>query len=243
MELPFPRPLRLKEQDLLESVLPFDRPGYKDVRQRLRSMLVIAQGRRGAGNIILGYHGRPADLTMPLPPVIAYGAVETTRGTFTISVGEIVDDQMDVEIVSGRSEEIPDYFEEKRRWTYSTWSPGQVSPATGAPVREVTVGTGLVLAVSRREKRLWIHDRSTGMVHLIPVTNFYNELMIHQHIRDPRVALAPARLFEDLDRHSDIDLRSAFVSSNAMKRRVVVDSVQREPEPKFRTLFRHLFSR
>jgi hypothetical protein len=81
------------------------------------------------------------------------------------------------------------------------------------------------------------------MVHLIPVTNFYNELMVHKRIRDPRVALAPARLFEDLDRHSDIDLRSAFVSSNAMTRRVVVDSVQREPEPKFRTLLRHWFSR
>jgi len=227
----YPRSLRPKERDLLESVLPPDRPGYDRYRALIGSMLVIGEGRRGAGNFVLGRTGDTPDISSPLTPVVAYGVVETTREQFTITIREFAGDQIDVEIVSVHGEEIPDHFEEKRRWTYSSWIPGNVSPATGTPVREVAVDTSCTLAIAGAEKRIWVYDRATGMVHLIPITNFYNALMLHKRIRDPKVALRSALLFEDLRSYTDADLRAAFVRYNRFRHRVSVTPPPEEERP------------
>jgi len=218
----YPRTLRLKERDLLESVLPPDRPGYRRYREFLEVMQVIGEGRRGAGNLVLGRPGDVPDLTSPLPPVVAYGVVETTKDYYTITVRECAGDQIDVEIVSAHDEEIPDHFEEKRRWTYAEWKPGARSPATGAAVREVAIDGRTVLAIAEAEKRLWLHDGATGMNHPIPVTNFHNELMLQKQIRDPGRALAPGLLFDELSTTTDADLRAAFVAYNIARKRVDV---------------------
>ena len=194
----YPRPLRAKELDLLESVLPLDRPAYRTLRERLESMAVLGEGRRGEGEIILGMPGDVPDLQSPLPPVIAFGMVETTGGSYSVTVREEEAAQVNVEIVSGSGTGIPDHYEEKRRWTYSRWLPGEVSPATGAPVREVAVGPGVTLALASAEKRIWIHERPGGSVRLIPVTNLYTELIVRKGERDPRIALAPSLLWKNL---------------------------------------------
>jgi len=238
----FPRRLREKEWDLLQFVLPADRPGYIRYKDLLSSMIVLSQGRRGKGNLVMGFENDIADTTSPLPPVVAYGMVETTHDTFSITVREFVGDQIDVEIVSSRGDELPDHFEEKRRWTYSTWLPGSPSPATGVHVREIPVSNELVLAIARDERRLWICDRTTGMNHLIPVTNYYNELMLHKGIRDPKIALKSNLLFEDLDRYADAELRASFIVYNALRPRVTVVIPEAVPEPRgLKVLWENLF--
>jgi hypothetical protein len=212
--------LRPKELDLLETVLPVDRPGYRALRDRLEFMTVLGDGRRGEGDLVLGLPGDLPDSVSPLSPVIAYGMVETTRGAFTISVREEAGNKINVEIVSASGRGIPDHYEEKRRWTYSWWSPGEVSPATGTAVREVPIGAGVTLAFAPAEKRIWIHERSSGIVRLIPITNYYNELMIHRGIRDPRIALVPSLLWKDLKSFPDEDLLRAFVAYNALRRQI-----------------------
>lgn len=226
----YPRMLRPKEQDLLEAVLPLDRPGYRQYRELLSRMVVLGEGRRGAGNFILGFDGDQPDATSPLAPVVAYGMVETTHGAFSITVREYAGRQIDVEIVSSRGEEIPDHYEEKRRWTYSTWMPGFPSPATGQPVREIRITEAISLGILLSEKRVLLHDSSTGMNHLIPITNLYNELMLHKNIRDPKIALNPNLLFQDPATYTDEDLRQAFVSYNRVKRRVSITNVPPVPE-------------
>ncbi len=221
----YPRPLREKERDLLEFVLPEESPGYAEYRRRIAGMVVLAEGRRGTGNLVLGRKGDQADTISPLASVIAYGAVETTQDTYTITVREHVGDQIDIEIVSSHGGEIPDHFEEKRRWTYSAWRPGMPSPATETPVREVKVTSTLTLIIAVHDRRVWLYDATTGMNHLIPITNFYNELMLHKGIRDPNVALQAQLFYTDLHRYSDADLRGAFISYNAVWKKVnlVVD--------------------
>lgn len=244
----FPRKLRPKERDLLESVLPPDRAGYRGYREFLRTALVIAEGRRGAGNLVLGAAATVPDLTAPLPPVVAYGMVETTRDTFSITLREPLDEQMEAEIVSAHGQEIPDHFEEKRRWSYSLWSPGQASPATGASVREVGVGSDHVLVYAPADKRLWIHERSTGLNLLLPATAFYHELMAVRRVRDPRIALQTTLLFEGTDAPSENELREAFLAYNRERRRVVVSETAKPERPRgvlrrligaFRNIFRH----
>jgi len=207
-------------------------------------MAVVSQGRRGVGNLILGAPGDTPDLSMPLPPVVAYGVLETTRDRYTVTVRECVANQIDVEIVSSRQEEIPDHYEEKRRWTYSIWKPGLPSPDTGTPVREVGIDRHHTLAISVAERRIWIHDGTNGMVHLLPITNFYNALMLHQRIRDPKIALASSLLFEHLDRTTDGDLRAAFRGYNIMRQRVSVAPAASEERPHgWRAAVRRLFGR
>ena len=239
----YPRILRPKEWDLLEFVLPVERAGYKHYRDLAFPMKVIGEGGRGRGNIILGIPGEQPDLLSPLAPVVAYGVVETVRDTFTVTVRECVANQIDVEIVSAKGEEVPDHFEEKGRWTYSAWQPGALSPATRLPVREVAIDDAVVLAVSREERRMWVYDAKNGMNILIPVTSFYNELMLHMGIRDSKVALSSNLLFEGLDTYSDDDLRSAFISYNKMRRKVDVHPSEAGPKEKGLMVFLKKFMR
>lgn len=228
----YPRHLRPKEVDLLESVLPSDRPGYRHYRALIDSMVVLAEGKRGRGNFLLGQPGDAPDFAVSDAPVIALGMVETTRGTFAVTVREYSGSQIDIEIVSASEEEVPDHFEEKRRWTYSTWRPGSPSPATGGMVREVPVDPSLTLAIAPQEKRIWVHDRASGMNLLVPVTNFHNELMLYKGIRDPKVALDVVQFFAGQTSYSDADLREAFIRYNALRQRVTIQAPPPVPSPK-----------
>jgi hypothetical protein len=173
--------------------------------------------------------------------VIATGVVETTRGPFTITVRERVRDQLDVELLSEGGDEIPDHFEEKRRWTYASWVPGAPSPATGAPVREVRIPGGHTLAICSGDRRVWLHDGDTGMVHPIPITTFYTMVMVHRKIRDPRIALASSLLFEQPGTCSDGDLQAAFLAYNAAHPRVRVSPEPPPPGGGFGGLMSRLF--
>lgn len=240
----YPRALRPKERELLDSVLPAERAGYKRYRDLVASLTVIGEGQMGKGNLILGPSGRHPDLREPLSSVIAYGVVETTSDTFTVTVREYGGGQLDVEIVSAHGDEVPERFEEKRRWTYSTWTPGDSSPSTGAPVREVTLDDRHVLVVSREEKRIWVYDGTSEMNILIPITNFYNELMLLKGVRDPRVALSPSKFFDDLGTYTDLELVQTFSAYNRIRPKVTLAAaVEAAQEGGMRAFFKGLFRR
>jgi hypothetical protein len=191
-------------------------------------MTVIGKGRRGEGEIILGEAGSLPDVTSPLAPLFAYGAIETADGPITISLREVRDGQISVEIVSQHADELPAEIEELRRWTYSEWSPGEPCPQCRGDLREVPMraaggeGGAFVLAVCPADKRLWVFDAAAEISRLIPVTNFYNELMLHKHIRDPRIALESRRFFAELGSYSDADLTHAFFTYNNINTKVPV---------------------
>ncbi len=233
----YPRPLFIREREWLEWILPAERTGYRPYRDFIASAVVLGEGRRGSGEFILGAAGDAADLSGPLPAVIAYGVIETDFGNFSVTVRDIVDRQCSVEIVSNRSDAIPGEFEEARRWTYSTWSPGDPCPQCLAPAREVPMGRAgevlppFVLAFCTADRRVWIYERASGMIRLIPVTNFYNELMFRKHIRDPKVALDSKRLFTDLPKYSDADLRAAFESYNSLMTKIHIAGALSDEKP------------
>lgn len=222
----YPRPLTPRERSWLEWVLPAERAGYRVYREYLDTMIVLGEGRRGKGDFVLGYSGDVPDTTITLPPVFAYGVIETNFGQLSITVRENYANQIDVEIVSHRSEDVPVEFEERRRWTYSTWSPGDACPQCEKQLREVLMrtdaGKDFVLAICPADKRLWVYDAGTQVNHLIPITNFYNELMLQKNIRDPKVALDSNRLFSELSHYTDAELMYAFLTYNKLKMKVEV---------------------
>ncbi len=211
----YPRALSTKELELLEYVLPAERADYRRYRELLAELVVIGEGRRGPGNVILGVPGAEPDLLSPLPGVVAYGMVETTLDAFTVTVREERGGQVDVEIVSRRGDVLPPHFEEKRRWTYSLWEPGLPSPDTGAPVQEVRIDPRTVLALASGERRIWVWEETGGAVRPVPITNFFNALMQVKRIRDPAMALRSDLLFERPGAATETDLRRAFVLYNS----------------------------
>jgi len=248
----YPRPLTKREREWIYWILPLQHPGYAAVRRLIERMVVLGEGRRGKGELILGYEDDTIDLSAPLAPVFAYGVVETDFGLISVTLRDIENDQLSVEIVSQRAEEIPDVFEESRRWTYSTWVPGQSCPQCGSALREVRMhmsgasGRVLVLAVCRKDLRLWVCDSEDGVNRLIPVTNFYNELMLHKGIRDPAVALDAKRFFHEMEKYSDADLAYAFQTYNVMKMKVHVEGTIEHEQMESHSWFdaiRRIFSR
>ncbi len=221
--------LTQREREWIEWILPPERSGYKAYRDLLSDMVVIGEGRRGKGEMIMGRPGSVVDLSMPLPPVFAYGAIETNFGTITITLRELLEDQLSLEIVNQKSEEVPAEFEEARRWTYSTWSPGSPCPQCGKEVREVHIRTANetyarhVLAICPRDRRLWMFEETNRVNRLVPVTNYYNELMLHKNIRDPKFALDAKRLFAALSSFTDEELTYAFLTYNKLKTKVHFD--------------------
>lgn len=222
----YPQPFSGRERAWVEWILPEERAGYNAYRSRIETMMIVGEGRRGRGEIILGQAGTEVDFSSPLSPVFAYGAVETSSGSISVTLREIRDDQISVEIVGHHSDEVPVDFEEFRRWTYSTWSPGDVCPQCSQTTREVSMhaqsitNENFVLAICGKDRRLWVYEAVTGVNHLIPVTNFYNELMLHRNIRDPRIAFDSKLLFSELSSFSNDDFLHAFLTYNQLKTKV-----------------------
>lgn len=220
----YPRSLMPFEKSALLWLLPDEKPGYREYRQYITSWPVVGEGRRGPGNFILAEASGIPDTESPLPPVFAYGIIETDRGDISITLRELFSGQLEYEIASMIDEEIPETFVEIRRWNFSSWSPHDPCPMCGNPAREVTMssesGVTATLAICAGDKRLWVCDGQDGVNHLIPVTNFHNALMLHKNIRDPDKALAAENLFKSLHTFSDADLTAAFVRYNKLRKKV-----------------------
>jgi hypothetical protein len=240
----FPRELTAQERNFLLWLLPADRSGYLGYRELIGGWKVVGRGRRGEGNFILAAPGERPDIELPLPQLFALGVVESQQGNISVSLRERVGNQVEFEIVNLHGEGVPDRLQEVRRWTYSTWLPSQPCPACGGSVREVPMvtasGQRISLALCPQDKRLWVYEESSGVNHLIPVTNFYNELMLQKNVRDPSIALDWKRLFTDLGSFADAELLRAFAAYNKLRTKVDLESSIVVPQDPRRSWIRRL---
>lgn len=243
----FPRELTPQERELLLWVLPSGRSGYRDYRDCVNRWKVVAQGRRGEGNYILAQPDQRVDVESPLPHVVAYGVVVAEAGELSVSVRELSGNQLEFEIVGVRGSVDLSNFREMRRWSLSSWLPDTPCPQCRRSVRQVPIvsvtGQRFVLAICAGDRRLWLHDEQSGVNLPIPVSNFYNELMLHKNIRDPKIAFDAKRLFLHLSEFSDADLQRAFQSYNKIRTKVALEGeiVVEEPRPSFLDRLLRLF--
>ena len=230
----FPRDLSPLEKDLLIWILPADRPGYLEYQSLVERWRVAAKGRRGEGNFILAAGTKDIDIDSPLPQILAYGVVQADGGSVAVTIRERFGDQLEFEIVNLGGESLPDLSAEKRRWTYSSWLPKQSCPICLGTLREVEMRTAggrrLVLAICKNDERIWVYDEVSGINHPVPLTNFYNELMLHSNVRDPNLALNSKRLFADLHRYSDATLSRAFASYNKLRTKISIEDNLQIPD-------------
>lgn len=220
----YPRRLSTQESGLILWTLPEEASGYRPYREFVERSWVIGQGRRGEGELLLGPRDARPDLTAPLPPVMAFGVAVAGDDEVSVTVREILDDQMSVEIVGRKHDAVDPDAPVETRWTYSRWQPGAACPQCGGVPRvSVVAGTGggvVTLALCVADRRIWLHDGRSGVCRPIPVTNFHNGLMLVKKIRDPKVALDTGSLFERLEEYADEDLAAAFAAYNRLHAKV-----------------------
>ncbi len=213
----YPRKLTTAEKELLFWLLPENIPAYTTYNNFVQSSQIVGEGRWGEGNLILDKKISSIDLTLGMPPVVAFGECQVNNAQLTISVHELnIDDQLEVQF-SGVFP-IPD-AEIKNKWCYSYWKPEDPCPATGAPVKEIRLTDEsnkvlYVLSISPKKKVLWLHHSTSGFNQLIPVTAFYDELLRTKHIRDAKLISHPATFFEKVNDFSDGQYIKALLEYN-----------------------------
>ncbi len=192
----------------LRWLLPDGVPAYASVWKRLRSSTFLGNGRRGVEHLLFGDANATADADEVPPPVFAFGVLHFEGRRVAVTVHEESEGIIAVQI-GPRASELSGGVE-LRRWSYSTWRPGQDSPELSARVRTVEVDDDRVLALCAEERRLWLHTHSTGHNHLLPATALHRRVMQARGERDAALLLRPERLFTDNAQLDNATLLEAF---------------------------------
>ena len=238
----FPRQLTSVENMLLFSVLPENKTGYFSYRNKINNLVVTGSGRFGGGNFILGKEDTKPDLSLPSAPVFAIGTNVYEEGTIDITIHEDIDDEIEYDISARNKNSIPETLTEIKKWNYSEWNPGDKAPNDNSEVREIIISEEYILAIAPRHKKIWLHENKSGVNFLLPVSNFYNELMRVCNIRDTKIALRPASFFEIQNQFTDNQLMLAFFSYNKYLKKVNVDYIPGRIQLKKRKSILSVFS-
>lgn len=213
----FPRKLSKAEQSLLFSILPEEKSGYNEYRNMISSLYVIGEGRFGYGNLILGTINEIPDLSLSSSPVYALGTVISKSNRYEVIIHSSNEGMIEFQIDPFPIDEEIDI---KNVITYSYWSPGMNSPENNSGVLQYEIKKDeYLLAISPLSKKIWLHDYKTGVNHIIPVSNFFNELMRLKNIRDDYILKTPSKFFEEVEKYSDLDIKLAFLMYNKYLKR------------------------
>ena len=208
----FPRQLTAAEKTILFSILPESKTGYKLYREKINNLLVIGSGRFDGNNYILGNKGAEPDLNIPSSPVFALGTAVSGSNNIDVIIHEESDEQIEFDITSSSELSFEKNIRIEEVNCYSNWNPGEKIIFEKAEVREYIILPGsYILAIVPELKKIWLHDISTGVNHIIPVTNYFNELMRLKNIRDPKLALKPGNFFEYINEFKNDEIRKAFL--------------------------------
>ncbi|MCX7874782.1 MAG: hypothetical protein N2321_01305 [Melioribacteraceae bacterium] len=220
----FPRELTENEKDLLFSALPENKLGYKIYRDKINNSFVLGYGRFGGGNLILGTPGTEIDTEESATPIFAISKIVYSDHEIYVTIHHQDNDQIEIDIQNFELTPKINEMKELYRWTYSDWTPGQKAPYDNSYVKEIhLILNSLVLAIAPVHRKIWTYNAKDEVNYLIPVTNFYNELMLLMDEKNPEVALNPNLLFENLENYSNEKLGQAFLLYNKMWNRIELD--------------------
>jgi hypothetical protein len=210
--------LSQNEIKLLYSILPEDKPGYIKYRELISAMKYCGEGRFGNGNFYIGTGIAKPDLTIPSTPVFAVGIAKTNLGDFDILIHEYEDDLIELQL-SNRTDDDRELIIEEVT-DHSSWIPGNNSPGKDDIVKELAlIKDEYTLVIDKPNKKIWLHDHKSGVNHIIPVSNYFNELMRLKKIKDESLFKSPISFFNRLDNYTDEEFKLAFYQYNKFMRR------------------------
>lgn len=210
--------LSKNEIKLLYAVLPEGKPGYKKYRDLISSMRVMGKGRFENGNFYIGTGAAKPDLSIPSNPVFAVGIVKTNNGSIDVLIHEYEDDLIEVQLSKRVGDDVEVTIEDVL--SFSEWSPGYKSPDSNEVVKQFDIiKDKFLLVIDRTNKKIWLHNYESGVNHIIPVSNYFNELMRLKKIKDENLFRSPSLFFSKLDDFTDEEFKLAFYQYNKFMRR------------------------
>lgn len=242
----YPRYLTATELSMLFFLLPEDIPVYYKYRQRTEKMLVIGKGRFEEGNYILGFENDKPDLSYSSLPVFAGGRVFFDSAEVQVTIHEEYDNKIEFSINSLSGKGIPASGSITGGWTYSDWKPGKSSPFKNDELREVQVSpvkNMLVLAISTKNRSIWLYDDWNKYNHIIPVTNFINELLRGNTTIDRTKGIDMDYIFDNLSLFKDNEFKKALITYNKQWRKLDLSKLESAAENKKPGFFSRLFKR
>lgn len=235
----YPRKLADVEKEYLRKLLPADRPGYKKYYDKLDEIFLLGKGRFDKDDYVLGKETDKPDFSISAENMLAVGKIFTPTHEIEISIHEEFEEKIELDFaVTGLGN-----FDERieKYWTYSEWLPGDKSPVDKSDVREIhLIKNKIVISIAPKTKRAWVYESETGINHLIPQTNFYNEIMRVKNERDPKIALNVKRLFTHLDELTDEEIMQGFLMYNKYLNKIKIDYslFTREKEKEKKSFFK-----
>ncbi len=210
--------LSKNEIKLLYAVLPEDKPGYKKYRDLISSMRVMGKGRFNDGNFYIGTGAVKPDLSIPSNPVFAVGIVKTNIGSIDVLIHEYEDDLIEVQLSKRVGDDVVVTINDVL--SFSEWSPGYKSPGSNEVVKQFDIiKEKFLLVIDRTNKKIWLHNFESGVNHIIPVSNYFNELMRLKKIKDENLFRSPSLFFNKLNDFTDEEFKLAFYQYNKFMRR------------------------
>jgi hypothetical protein len=234
----FPRKITEREKKWLLTALPENKLGYKQYRDIIETLSVIGLGRFGEGNYILGQEDDEVDLNVSSTPIFAVATIAFDMGKVYVAIHEELDGQIEVDINATAADMIPDDLSQAKVWTYSNWVPGKKAPFDNTDVREIhVVKNEVILVIAPAHKKVWVYNSKSGINHFVPVTNYYNEMMMLMNTKDSEVALNPGKLFTNLNDFSEEQLMEGFLVYNKYWQRIELNYHLFEKKNKKKSLF------
>lgn len=198
-------------------ILPENKPGYNLYRNKIDRMMVLGEGNSGVGSYILGENEPEPDFSFLSSPVFSLGIFHSDKGEFDLLIHEETENKIEVWFGQDVNENFDESYNLK---SYSSWIPGDRSPFSDSKVREIAIRPEeFILAVVPEEKKIWLYESSSGVNHLIPLSNYYNSLMLIRNERNAEKALNPNLFFNNLGIYNDQELKKAFEQYNKYMRR------------------------
>ena len=229
----FPRKLTDREKEWLEFILPADKNGYAEYRNKIQNLFVIGNGRFGETNLILGKENDKPDLSAPSSPMFASGNIVFNEAEVYVLIHEEFEEQIEIDISNIKGKYIPEELTEISRWTYSNWKPGEKAPGDNSEIREIPlIKEKIIIAIAPAHKRLWVHEPKSGINYFIPVTNFFNEIILAREIKYAKNLPKPNSIFTETYSYSDKEIVEGFLHYNKNWKKIDIDYSQFKKETK-----------
>lgn len=208
----FPRKLTKSEREILFSLLPENRSGYNQYRKLIDNLFLIGEGRFGKGNLVLGEVGSEPDHSISSSPVFALGNIFSTDQNYYAVIHSVDEKMIEIQI---DPYPVKDDLTIDKVVSYSDWNPGMKSPEKSSKVYEYQIKDNeYLLAVCPLSKKIWLHEYETQVNYIIPLSNFFNELMRVRKIKDEKSLQSPSSFFMQIEKYSDYEIKLAFLLYN-----------------------------
>lgn len=222
----FPSKLSDSERKIIFSLLPENKPGYNSYRAIIDNFFVVAEGRFGNGNLILADTDTIPDLSISSSPIFASGTIFTSGTVYYVVIHKLDEEMIEIQIDPYPVNNEVDVINVV---SYSDWMPGMKSPENNSIVNEYLIQEdSYLLAICPTSKKIWLHEFSSKVNYLIPVSNFFNELMRLRKVNDENTLMNPSNFFNIIDQFSSLEIKIAFLMYNKYLKHFKIDITPEE---------------